>query len=122
MVMERAKGGSLEGKLPWEGLRLRKALSEEGPFQREGLQEGGGRRQSMHLARRGFLAKCSRDPQRSRRQRQREQRRKDRGGRGEGKTTGKGQLWKLMTEKMYLGDRRSGKQKSRNAREMGTIF
>lgn len=43
-TVEKVKGTSLESRLPTDRLELRKPLSEEGPFRREGLWAGGGRR------------------------------------------------------------------------------
>ena len=48
-----------------------------------------------------WLANCMVDPERSR-EAEGANATEDRGGRREGKTTGKGKPWKLMTDKMYL--------------------
>lgn len=110
--------GASPEKLTGEWLGLRKALSEEGSS-KGGLWKGKKEERLHCLISAAFLPKCHGDPERSTGQRERMQRKADR-GRREGKTTGKGKLWKLVTDKMKreLADQES----SRNAREMGPIF
>lgn len=118
---EKGKGALPERTLPEERLELRQSALGKAPSSAKayGQEEGGESLRCLTSA--VFPANSSRGPVRLGGS-GRERRGAKPGERREGRATSGGKVRKLVTDNVCPGDRRSGKQRRGNAREMGAML